>query len=461
MKGMEGMKRDGGMPEGHVKSDATGTGVGPARDAGFTRHAPWRILAYGILTFLAVFAVFLGAEDLTTGLLGKWSFDVGGADGTAMSNHGTLVGGATVGPGTNRNAVFVSNNRYVDMGGRSSLNVADQMTIAAWIYAAGGFSSGGRQTIASRFNNSAGWMFDLIDATGSPRLSTTAGTASAGFTMPSNAWMHLAGTYDGTNISVYTNGALAATALGSGPIANSGNFQVGSRQDYGNYFSGRIDEVYFFGRALSTAEVLALKEYSAHPIVYTNIRLFGKITTAQGTPVAGVLAWVQNPSGTTAGAYSREDGTFSLEVGQRTNVSISFTPPRGVRLSCTLTHFTTEPTNFSMDFSAPMESVVTATFKAPGFYSPVQGDLTLEIRKTAGSWDRVVVTATSVNGTARYRLGDETLPGTVALMTIPAQAMRRLLHTGTWILEMKIIPDGKNEMDPGNVVVRRILVFGR
>ena len=64
-------------------------------------------------------------------------------------------------------------------------------------------------------------------------------------------WYHLAGTYDGTNMSFYVNGALIGTQKASSYVANSVNnangcvFALGQRGDgYGN-FDGQLDEAAF------------------------------------------------------------------------------------------------------------------------------------------------------------------------------------------------------------------------
>src|SRR4030095_3706513 len=52
------------------------------------------------------------------------------------------------------------------------------------------------------------------------------------------------------NSSRFTSGATTAT------VANTGPFQIGTRVDYA-YFNGDVDELSFFGRALSAQQVQA------------------------------------------------------------------------------------------------------------------------------------------------------------------------------------------------------------
>jgi len=76
--------------------------------------------------------------------------------------------------------------------------------------------------------------------------------------LPVNTWTHLAGTYDGATMKVYTNGVLAASVAQTGTIAPStdGLF-IGGNPYYGHNFIGTIDEVRIYSRALSVGEVQA------------------------------------------------------------------------------------------------------------------------------------------------------------------------------------------------------------
>jgi hypothetical protein len=85
-----------------------------------------------------------------------------------------------------------------------------------------------------------------------------------GYAPPVNTWTHIAVTYDGSTIKTYANGVLVHSQPGSGNIGDSdtpeNDFRIGSRQCSVcvEYFSGGIDEVRVYSRALSAAEIQAL-----------------------------------------------------------------------------------------------------------------------------------------------------------------------------------------------------------
>jgi Concanavalin A-like lectin/glucanases superfamily/FG-GAP-like repeat len=87
------------------------------------------------------------------------------------------------------------------------------------------------------------------------------GVNSFGF-IPINNWTHIAVTYDGSRIRSYVNGVLTRTITGiSGAVVNTNNsFVIGSEPDLTgtSQFDGLIDEVDYFNRALTDAEVTSI-----------------------------------------------------------------------------------------------------------------------------------------------------------------------------------------------------------
>lgn len=127
-------------------------------------------------------------------------------------------------------------------------------------------------------NSRYGWIF--YEAAGNQwvfRVGNSTGYVAqpAGGAVTPNAWQHVAGVYDGTNVSLYVNGVLAA-----GPAAAPG-YQPNTNQviplrfgatSFGNRtFDGSVDEVAFFTNALSAATI-----YAHHNAAYTNNAGYGK-----------------------------------------------------------------------------------------------------------------------------------------------------------------------------------------
>ena len=76
-----------------------------------------------------------------------------------------------------------------------------------------------------------------------------------------NTWTHIAGTYDGQTVSLYVNGALAASrtyATVVPAIQSTADTYIGGSYNGTTWFSGGIDEVVIVPKALTAAEIKVL-----------------------------------------------------------------------------------------------------------------------------------------------------------------------------------------------------------
>ena len=146
---------------------------------------------------------------------------------------------------------------YFDIGTISSINSASACTISYWAKKAS--ASGDDMTVGSLLTSTNGiWLQWYTDNNVyfSPRNGGS-NNVTASLTGDTN-WHHLVGVYDGTNMTIYIDGAQAATSTTSVPASLSAtagnNFQIGALN--GSFFtSGNIDEVGIWNSALSSAAV--------------------------------------------------------------------------------------------------------------------------------------------------------------------------------------------------------------
>ena len=77
----------------------------------------------------------------------------------------------------------------------------------------------------------------------------------------------MATTYDGANWRLYVDGVQVATKAYTKPIPTSTGAvtSIGGNAIWSEYFSGRIDEVRVYDRALSAAEVVADRDKPVNP----------------------------------------------------------------------------------------------------------------------------------------------------------------------------------------------------
>ena len=132
---------------------------------------------------------------------------------------------------------------------------AGDFTVSAWIYSASanGYIMGNFGT-----GNQGGFKLSLSNYQLSFQIGSSPAVLSQSL-LSSNSWHHVAATRKGGVVALYVDGALNATGPLASPIAGLRNFAIGNGPDYATeHFSGTIDEVRAFSRALTDAEILSL-----------------------------------------------------------------------------------------------------------------------------------------------------------------------------------------------------------
>lgn len=195
------------------------------------------------------------------GLVGWWSGD-GSAQDSVSGNFGALQKGATYAPGLVGQAFSLTNGAFVEIPNSTNVNFSGNMpmTVELWAYRTG---SGTTMHLVSKRNGALDAeyqiAFDPESGLGfaSIKMPWQVTQAACGVSLPMNQWWHLAGTFDGSVMSFYTNGVLAATAVGTLGPANSQPLRIGSI-DYGfgsAPFEGLLEEVSLYNRALTAQEI--------------------------------------------------------------------------------------------------------------------------------------------------------------------------------------------------------------
>jgi concanavalin A-like lectin/glucanase superfamily protein/Big-like domain-containing protein len=180
-------------------------------------------------------------------------------DSSTAKNNGTINGPVSTTSGKFGRALsFDGTNDRVDVPDANSLDLTTGMTLEAWVKPT--TNVGWRTALLKERGSDL--LYALYTSNGSkPRTESYTGTenTAAGTTaLPLNAWSHIASTYDGTNLRFYVNGTLAATKATTGAMPNTANpLRIGGNAVWGEYFSGLIDEVRIYNRALTEAELKA------------------------------------------------------------------------------------------------------------------------------------------------------------------------------------------------------------
>ena len=185
---------------------------------------------------------------------------------------------------------FDGTSAYVN-GPYELVNNLPAFTIAGWICPT--VAQGGRTGL---FGQNDTMEFGFSDAS-DIQIWTPYGSASANYPFPINTWHYVMAVGGAGQISLYFDGALVGSGAASGPNFGESEFDFnigggGIFDPTGNYFTGQIDEVAVWFRALATNEITALLATNAEQVSYTHY-----ISTEVRSPMYGsnATAYVRIP----------------------------------------------------------------------------------------------------------------------------------------------------------------------
>jgi hypothetical protein len=203
--------------------------------------------------------------DRSAALVGAWAFDE--ASGTAAKdlsgrgNGGTVSGAKRVAGRYGKALSFDGVNDLVTVADSASLDLTTAMTIEAWVQPSK--LTGSWRTVAVKEQPSQ-LSYALYAGNGNNNGNRPSGHVNTGgdVALPGTAslgtgrWTHLASTWDGTTIRLYVDGKEVSSARVTGTATTSGKpLRIGGNQVWSEWFSGLIDEVRVYNRALTAAEV--------------------------------------------------------------------------------------------------------------------------------------------------------------------------------------------------------------
>ena len=266
----------------------------------------------------------------------EWKMDSNLLD-TTGNHNATGVGSPTYATGKEGDKLVLNGTtQYATVVDDAALRPVN-ITISGWvqgtsfsdnsrIFATGNVvDSGVLDYYGARLSiNSSGTAVMLVMGGGNVFGTDYDQTVSTTNTLNSGVWNHICGTYNGSTISIFINGVLESTkAYAAGLVYHANNYvTVGSQYtdypgSYSKFFSGSIDKLQVFNRAITQSEVTAM--YATTPVAYC--------VTYRDTVVATGPNWywkLDETSGTVAVDTMGNDNLIYVDAANTTVPSLLF-----------------------------------------------------------------------------------------------------------------------------------------
>jgi Ca2+-binding RTX toxin-like protein len=247
-----------------------------------------------------------------------------GAGAPVGGNDGTLTTGASFAQDATRGNVLALNGvGSVDVAHADDLTMAGSFTVSAWIDAASLSESSGWQTIAIKGDGGSqeNYLLQLNNNEVAFGFGTGSGYAfqtTSGQNLAGGSWYQVAGVYDAAadRLKIYVNGQeVLNVAETRTPATNTESVQIGRSSwfgEYGEFFTGKIDDVRVYDQALSASQV-------------------NQLHAGTGPAAAPAAHWKFDESSGTTAADSAVEATVGSGTDTATvTVTVSAAPQPGI-----------------------------------------------------------------------------------------------------------------------------------
>ena len=245
--------------------------IGPFR---FKKIKKGNSMKEKIQTLLLVLVCLAGSAQTCvsppSGIVSWWPGD-GNAQDLMGENNGILTGGVTFTNGQVGPAFSLDGNSgWVDVPNSDSLNPTGPFSVECWINASSqqffphslivdkshGWTDGTGWGMQAFPDGTVAFFYGVGGPLGLTNWFPYVATSNS---VLDNQWHHLAGVWTGTQLQIYEDGVLQSTLDQSvTPANNTRDVEIGRSWGGGaptRFFHGLIDEVTYYNRALTAAEI--------------------------------------------------------------------------------------------------------------------------------------------------------------------------------------------------------------
>lgn len=225
-----------------------------------------RSLLFSVIAFWISFQNVAHAQDITTGLVARWTFcGCSTKDQTGHGHDGVASGNPACVPGYFDQAYLFNGTNTIDVPYDAAFNIADDgaLTLTAWVKP----TNLNGQYQAFFVKGVDFWDYGLYINAGTPKFMFGCQAPNhetfSKTTPQNNQWYFVAGVYDNHKWKLYVNGLPEDSIVNGSALYQSTNgIGFAKKGAYRrDFFTGLLDELRMYNRALSDAEVLQLYRY--------------------------------------------------------------------------------------------------------------------------------------------------------------------------------------------------------
>jgi hypothetical protein len=200
--------------------------------------------------------------------LSQWKLDdaSGSTAVDTYGGHNGTVSGAIWSTGKLSGSLkFNGSTDYVSMTNDVDFQVTKSLTVTAWVKGNAAWPTGSTVATMLRKGDANPNNWELCIANGKVEMNLDCGDGDGSgtdgsTTLTTNVWHHVAGTWDGAKVRVYLDGVLDCTpkAISTAIGTDTRAVYLGGRIGSTDVTPGYVDDVRFYNRCLTAAEIAAL-----------------------------------------------------------------------------------------------------------------------------------------------------------------------------------------------------------
>lgn len=255
------------------------------------------------------FGSLINIGDINSGLVGHWKFDEGSGN-TATDFSGNSYNGTLYNSPTREETKdckwggclsFDGTDDYVLSPDISNGFDVNYITISGWMYKSS--NAADHHTVLSRNGNS--FIINFYGNAFEIYFYTTGGTcynSGVSYVPYLNGWHHFTATFNGSESSLYMDGALVKTQTGCSGVLNASSegVYIGARGPSSGRIAAKLDDVRIYNRALAASEILRLYNMNScrvgNCLVFDGVNDYINISDSNSLKINGDLtisAWIK------------------------------------------------------------------------------------------------------------------------------------------------------------------------